>query len=83
MPMRYTPAGVPVMTLDIEHEQDVQESGVLRLVKFEMAVTVIGDLALMHKSLALGQTIEVEGFIAPVRKNSPRLVLHAQQLRLI
>jgi primosomal replication protein N len=71
------------MTLDLDHEHDVQESGALRLVKFEMAVTVMGDLALMNKSLPLGQMIEVEGFLAPVRKNSPRLILHAQRLRLI
>ncbi|MFO7746356.1 MAG: primosomal replication protein N [Orrella sp.] len=83
MPLRYTPAAVPVMELDVDHEHEVEESGVLRLVKFEMAVTVIGDLALMNKHLQLGQAIEVEGFLAPTRKNSPRLRLHAQRLRLI
>jgi primosomal replication protein N len=48
-----------------------------------MEVTLMGDLALMNKDLKLGQAIEVEGFIAPLRKNSPRLRLHAQRLRLI
>jgi len=83
MPLRYTPAGVPVIGFELDHESEVMESNVSRLLKFEMEVTLMGDLALMNKDLKLGQAIEVEGFIAPLRKNSPRLRLHAQRLRLI
>lgn len=82
-PLRYTPAGVPVVGFDLDHESEVMESNVSRLLKFEMAVVLMGDLALMNKNLKLGQAIEVEGFIAPARQNSPRFRLHAHHLRLI
>lgn len=82
-PLRYTPAGVPVVGFDLDHESEAIESNANRLLKFEMAVVLMGDLALMNKHLKLGQAIEVEGFIAPARQNSPRLRLHAQHLRLI
>lgn len=82
-PLRYTPAGVPVVEFDLDHESEVMESDIVRLLKFEMVVMLMGDMALMNKHLKLGQAVEVEGFMAPARKNSPRFKLHAQQLRLI
>ena len=50
------------------------------MVKFEMPVVAMGDLALMWQSATLGQMLRVEGFLAAARQNSPKLVLHARQI---
>ena len=50
------------------------------MVKFEMPVVVMGDLALMWQKATLGQILEVEGFLAAARQNSPKLVLHAKKI---
>ena len=78
--LRYTPAAVAVLDLKLLHSESVDQAGVSRMVKFEMPVLAMGDLALMWQSTALGQMLRVEGFLAAARQNSPKLVLHAKQI---
>lgn len=78
--LRYTPAAVAVLDLKVLHSDMVDQAGVSRMVKFEIPVVVMGDLALMWQSAALGQMLEVEGFLAAARQNSPKLVLHAKKI---
>jgi primosomal replication protein N len=69
-----------VLEWKLLHEAMVQQAGVARSIKFEISVVAMGDLALMWQSAALGQRIRVLGFLAPARQNSPRLVLHAEEI---
>ncbi|MCD8505069.1 MAG: primosomal replication protein N [Burkholderiaceae bacterium] len=78
--LRYTPAAVAVLDLKLLHSETVDQAGVTRLIKFEIPIVAMGDLALMWQSVTLGQVLNVEGFLAAARQNSPRLVLHAQQI---
>ena len=78
-PLRYTPAGVPVLEMQLEHAGPVMEAGHERHVELTIAAIALGDLARMLASTSLGTTLRVEGFLAPTRKGSSRLRLHLQQ----
>ncbi len=80
-PLRYTPAGVPALELTLEHESSVMEAGHPRQVALAMQVVALGENALALVDTPLGAHLHVQGFIAPARKGSTRLVLHVQQYR--
>jgi primosomal replication protein N len=79
-PIRYTPAGLPVLEIKLDHNEAVIQAGVSRDVQCEVSVVVVGDLAQMWKTSALGEEVEVVGFISPARKKSPRFVLNATEI---
>ncbi len=79
--MRFTPAGIPVQELILEHCGDVIEAGHTRKVEFVIAACAIGEVANLIKDVVLGSVIRVEGFLAAARKNSSKLVLHIQAVQ--
>ena len=78
-PVRYTPAGVPVTELTLSHESDVMEAGSQRRVQFSISAVALGDIALLMSQVSLGVLLNIEGFLAPIRKGAAKLVLHIQQ----
>ncbi|MEN9589011.1 MAG: primosomal replication protein N [Alcaligenaceae bacterium] len=82
-PLRYTPAGVAVLEFLLSHESEVTEAGQVRRLAFTLAVVALGDLAQMAGTTSLGRTVRVQGFLAPVRKDSPKFRLHAQHIQQI
>ena len=82
-PLRYTPAGVAVLEILLEHESEVIEAGQPRRLMFSVPAILMGDLARMYADKTLGTVLQVSGFMAPVRKGSPRFRLHAQQVKQI
>ena len=82
-PVRYTPAGVPVLEFILSHESEVSEAGVPRRIVFALQILVMGDLVQMADTIGLGTTLRIQGFIAPVRKDSPKFRLHAQRIQQI
>ncbi|MGO3130931.1 MAG: primosomal replication protein N [Alcaligenes sp.] len=77
-PLRYTPAGVPALELVLEHESSVMEAGHSRQIALAMQVVALGTNALGLSDTPLGARLQLQGFIAPARKGSTRLVLHVQ-----
>jgi len=67
----------------LAHESEVIEAGLARRVELTIAAVALGDLALLLKDTALGSELLVQGFLAPVRKDSVKLKLHLQQARRI
>ena len=82
-PVRYTPAGIPVLEFLISHESEVTEAGQPRQLAFVLPVLAMGDLVQMAGTISLGTTVRIQGFIAPVRKDSPKFRLHAQRIQQI
>lgn len=79
LPLRYTPAGVPVVEMQLEHVSEVVEAGRPRRVEMTLAALAMGDLARMLAGTPMGTNLRIEGFLAPTRKGSSRLRLHLQQ----
>ena len=82
-PVRYTPAGIPVLEFLLSHESEVSEAGVPRRIAFSLQILVMGDLVQMAGTISLGTMVRIQGFIAPVRKDSPKFRLHAQRIQQI
>ena len=82
-PVRYTPAGVPVLEFLLSHESEISEAGVPRRIAFSLQILVMGDLVQMAGTIGLGTMVRIQGFIAPVRKDSPKFRLHAQRIQQI
>lgn len=79
---RYTPAGVPVADVLLEHESQQTESGQARTVKLQLKAIGFGSVAERLKSLTLGGNLEFEGFLTQARVGKG-VVLHIQDFKLI
>ncbi|ANN77213.1 primosomal replication protein N [Bordetella flabilis] len=77
-PIRHTPAGIPVLEMLLGHVSEVVEAGHPRRVELTIQAVVVGDLALMLADLQLGTSLQVQGFLAPVRQGAVKLKLHVQ-----
>lgn len=51
----------------------------MRRIELVLAAVALGDIALLLADTPLGASLTIQGFIAPVRKGSTKLVLHIQQ----
>lgn len=78
-PLRHTPAGIPVLELLLEHMSEVVEAGHPRRVELTIQAVLMGDLALMLADIQLGTSLQVQGFLAPVRQGAVKLKLHVQR----
>jgi primosomal replication protein N len=73
---RYTPAGIAVVKLTLQHTGQAQEAGAARQVEFEMTAYALGLAAKQAEGVKLGQVVNVQGFLAPNRKGARLLSLH-------
>lgn len=80
-PLRHTPAGLPALEMLLGHESEVIEAGHPRRVELTITAVALGDLASLLANTPLGTELQVEGFLAPARKDSVKVKLHLQQAR--
>jgi primosomal replication protein N len=78
-PLRYTPAGLPAIEMLLGHESEVIEAGKQRRIELTLSAIALGDTALLLADTPLGASLTIQGFLAPVRKGSTKLVLHIQK----
>lgn len=72
-----------MLQFQFSHQSTLIEAGLERQVSFEINVVLLGDLAHMYQDMPLHAEYEIEGFLAPTRKNAARLTLHGQHIRPI
>jgi primosomal replication protein N len=80
-PLRYTPAGLPALDLELDHESDVTEAGQNRQIKMRVMAVALGSLAEALVKQAIGTTWRFSGFMAASRSKpqpSKQLVFHIQ-----
>lgn len=80
-PLRYTPAGLPLLSFIVHHVSEVTEAGMKRKVECEVNAIAMGDLA--NSSILEGAQINVAGFLAKRSAKSTQLVLHIQKMEII
>jgi len=73
--LRYTPAGLPALSLTLTHEGSVSEDNQPRKVSMEMRAVGIGAITQTLSKLSLGEASVYTGFLAAGR-NGRGLVLH-------
>jgi primosomal replication protein N len=82
-PLRFTPAGLPLLSFVVRHVSEQMEAETRRQVECEMTVVAIGDIANKAKAVQAGSQIKLAGFIAKRSLKSTQLVLHLNALEII
>lgn len=75
-PIRYTPAGVGILDVELAHRSEVVEAGYPRQLDFQIDARAVGEVAQQLATVAFGTVIEMTGFINTTRKQSSRVLLH-------
>jgi primosomal replication protein N len=75
--LRYTPAGVPALDVQLEHESRQQEAGQDRVVTARVKAIAFGVQAEQLARSSVGSSLRFEGFVATPR-NGKHLVFHIQ-----
>jgi primosomal replication protein N len=81
--LRYTPAGLPALSLTLKHASDQPEAGGRRKVECELAAVAFGDAARSLASLPEGSAIRCEGFLARRWRTGTSLALHIERFENI
>ena len=79
-PLRYTPAGVPVLDVVLQHESWQEENGQKCLVSFEIPARILGKQA-EEWQYRQDTMVEAEGFLAQRSKRFPRPILRIQNIK--
>lgn len=80
--LRYTPAGIPRISLKIRHVSTQQEAGISRQLKCDIPAVALGEAAQQLSRLQAGQQVQVEGFLAQRSLRIAQLVLHIDNIKL-
>ena len=78
--LRYTPSGIPVQDLVLDHESQATEAEQTRQVRATLRAVAFGALAERIGRVAIGSRWRFEGFLANQRANKG-LVLHVQEFQ--
>ena len=73
--MRYTPAGLPALEMQLEHESSIEEVGQMRQVKVAIKAVAFGTMAERLCQQAVGSAWGFTGFLATPRSGR-HVVLH-------
>jgi primosomal replication protein N len=79
-PIRYTPAGIPLLSFVLQHASEQIEAGLKRKVECEVNAIAIGDVA--KQNIQLGSQVKAKGFLAKRSAKSTQLVLHIEKLEI-
>ncbi len=78
--LRYTPAGIPLLSFVLRHLSEQVEAGMQRRVECEINAMLMGELAEKSQLIKVGTHLNVTGFIAKRSLKSAQLVLHINTL---
>lgn len=82
-PLRFTPAGVPLVSFVLAHTSRQIENEVERDVECELQALALGDVAQVMRSVSPGWKIEATGFVAAKSKRNKMPVLHVTNIKFL
>jgi primosomal replication protein N len=82
-PLRYTPAGIPLLSLVLGHQSSQIEAQMPRRVECDVSAVLMGQLAEQFKSLKISSKVKATGFMARKSLKSTQLILHIIKLENI
>lgn len=82
--IRYTPAGIPLLSFVLQHASEQTEAGLKRKVECEVNAVAIGSTAseIAKSNIQIGDNIKAKGFLAKRSAKSTQLVFHIEQLHI-
>lgn len=78
-PLRFTPAGVPVLEMRLAHQSEISENGIVRQVQLEMSAVLIGDTAPRWQAQQ-HQVVAIEGFLSCKSRYNRSIRLHITRI---
>jgi len=75
--LRYTPAGLPALSFQLEHDSTLNEVGVNRKVKLVISAVAFGTLAERLAKQTIGSVWTFSGFLGNARQGKS-IVFHIQ-----
>ena len=83
--IRYTPAGLPLLSFVLQHASEQIEAGLKRKVECEVSAVALGNIAadLAKSNIQIGDSIKAKGFLAKRSAKSTQLVFHIDKLEKI
>ncbi|MCG9115551.1 primosomal replication protein N [Laribacter hongkongensis] len=82
LPLRHTPAGIPVLSCELEHESEQSIGKMTRKIRCEVEVIAAGTVARSLSACPEGSLVILKGCLANRSMRSSRLVLHVQSVEL-
>lgn len=80
-PLRHTPAGIPLLSVVLQHMSEQIEAGMKRKVNCEVNAVILGDLTKLK--IEVGSQITATGFLANRSLKSTQLVMHINHIAFI
>jgi primosomal replication protein N len=81
--LRYTPAGLPVLELLLQHDSRQTEAGGGVVIRLDLPVVAIGDIVATMDAITDGTAVKVKGFLANRSARSTQPILHLQAIRIL
>ena len=82
-PLRYTPAGIPILNFKLAQRSQQIEAGIKRQVECEMGGVAMAEVAVAMARWKPGQTVKINGFLNRKNRMSAQLILHATEAKAI
>ena len=79
-PLRYTPAGLPLLRFQLHHGSTQVEAGINRQVECDVSGVGIGDIATALSKCQTGAAIQVTGFVAKKGRGGTQIILHVTNI---
>ncbi len=83
LPLRRTPAGVPIASCVLAHESKQVEAGLTRDVSVELQAVAVGELAGVLAAALPGAVLRVSGFVAARSLRSRSPVVHLNTIEFL
>lgn len=74
--LRYTPAGIPIVSAKLHHVSEQIEASLPRQIEFELPLIAAGEIAGRFNQASLEFVYRFTGFLARKSRNSKSLVFH-------
>jgi len=84
--LRYTPAGVPALDLELIHHSEVADQGKPRQVGLQLRAIAFGAMAEKLRNLGVGSEWRFSGFMAAAKAKptlSKQIVFHIQDFQTV
>lgn len=81
--LRYTPAGIPIVSARLLHVSQQTEARIDRRVEFEIAAVAAGEISGRFHNADLGGTYRFSGFLSRKSRNSKSLVFHVSDFEAV
>lgn len=80
--LRHTPAGLPLLSVVLQHRSQQVEAGMKRKVDCDVNAVLLGDIA-SSQLVEIGAKLKVSGFLAKRSLKSTQLVMHINHIAQI